>query len=91
MNYLLFTVYSCKLGWNPQKYTFLENGVGTVLTVCTHTLVIYIKVAIYITKENVWLKLSIIQTEQQMFMALDIDSRSGLYDFTLFAIKHNKK
>lgn len=26
---------------------------------------------------------SIIQTEQQMFMAFDIDSRSGLHDFTL--------
>lgn len=44
---------------------------------------IYIKVAIYITKEKVWLEFSIIQTEQQMFMALDIDSRSGLHDFTL--------
>lgn len=27
----------------------------------------------------------------KMFMALDINSRSGLHDFTLFVIKHNKK
>lgn len=84
-------VYSCKLGCNPQKYTFLENGDRTAHSACTHTPVIYIKVVIYTTQENVWLKSSIIQTEQQMFMALDIDSRSGLHDFTLFAIKHNKK
>lgn len=76
-------VYSCKLGWNPQKYTFLENGVGTVHSVSTHTPVIYIKVAIYTTTKNVWLKLLIIQTEQQMFMALDIDSRSGSYNYTV--------
>lgn len=84
-------VYSCKLGCNPQKYTFLENSDRAVLSVRTHTLVIYIKVTIYTTKENVWLKFSIIQTEQQMFMALDINSWSGLHDFTLFVIKHNKK
>lgn len=84
-------VYTCKLGCNPQKYTFLENGDRTVHSVCTHTPVIYIKVAIYTTEENVWLKFSIVQTEQQMFMAFDIDSRSGLYDFTLFEIKHNRK
>lgn len=91
MIYFFLRVYSCKLGCNPQKYTFLENGDRTGHSACTHTLVIYIKVAIYTTKENVWLKLSIIQTEQQMFMALDIDSRSGLHDSTLSAIKHNKK
>lgn len=49
-------VYSCKLGCNPQKYTFLENGDHTVHSARTHTLVIYIKVAIYTTKEKVWLK-----------------------------------
>lgn len=27
----------------------------------------------------------------KMFMALDIDSRSGSHDFTLFVIKHDKK
>lgn len=87
----LIRVYSCKLGCNPQKYTFLENGDRTIHSVCTDTRVIYIKVIIYTTKEHVWLKFSIIQTEQQTFMALDIDPRSGLHDFTLFAIQHNKK
>lgn len=66
MNDLLFLrVYSCKLGCNPQKYTFLENSGRTVHSARTPTPVIYIKVAIYTTKENVWLKLSIVQTEQQ--------------------------
>lgn len=81
--FFFLRVYSCKLGCKPQKYTFLENSDHTVHSVCTHTLVIYIKVAIYTTKDNVWLKFSITQTEQQMFMALDIDSRSGLHDFKL--------
>lgn len=44
-------VYSCKLGCNPQKYTFLENGDRTVHSARTHTPGdIYIKVAIYTTK-----------------------------------------
>lgn len=49
----LLRVYSCKLGCNPQKYTFLENGDRTahyqyVLT----PPVIYIKVVIYTTKRK---------------------------------------
>lgn len=47
-----FRVYSCKLGCNPQKYTFLEKSDHTVRSVCTPTLVIYIKVHIYTTEEK---------------------------------------
>lgn len=56
MIYFFLRVYSCKLGCNPQKYTFLENGDRTEHSACTHTPVIYIKVDIYTTKEKVWLK-----------------------------------
>lgn len=45
-------VYSCKLGCNPQKYTFLEIGDRTAHSVCTHTCVIYIKVIIYTKKRT---------------------------------------
>ena len=50
-------------------------GWRTAHSACTRTRVTYIKVSIYTTKEDVWLKF--VQTEQQMLMALDIRPRSG--------------
>lgn len=36
-------------------------------------------------------KFQLHEQNSKMFMALDINSRSGLHDFTPFAIKHKKK
>lgn len=43
-------VYPCKLGGNPQKYTFLKTGDGT-FSMYAYPGDIYIKVTIYITNK----------------------------------------